>query len=49
MQAYDYYQKYIRTTRGSTIATRTATAQDIKAALPSSKIDWHADCKTEQV
>ena len=47
MQAFDYYQKYQRQVAGSTIATRTATAQDISQAKRDAGIDWHADQRTE--
>jgi hypothetical protein len=48
MKAYDYYQKYQRMTQGSLIATRKATAEDIKQVTGSDAIDWHAERKTEQ-
>ena len=46
MQAFDYYQKYQRQVAGSTIATRTATAQDIQAIRTDRGVDFHIEQAT---
>ena len=43
-----FVRLYLTPDNGSTVATRKATPQDIRAAQPSGNIDWHADRKTEQ-
>jgi len=46
MQAFDYYQKYQRTPLGSTVATRKASAQDIRQATGSDAVDFHIEQAT---
>jgi hypothetical protein len=48
MQAFDYYQKYQRSNAGSTVATRKATAQDIRKATGSDAVDFHVNQTTEK-
>lgn len=43
-----FVAQYLTESKLSTVATRRPTKQDIIAAQPSGKIDWHADRKTEQ-
>ena len=47
MQAFDYYQKYQSVSKGSTVAVRKPSTQDIIAARKDAGIDWHADQRTE--
>jgi len=48
MYASQFHSIRIASQQASTVATRRATKQDILEAKPSSRIDWHADRKTEQ-
>ena len=48
MTRQKFVQQYLTPSTRSTVATRKATPQDIRAAQPSGNIDWHADRKTEQ-
>jgi hypothetical protein len=48
MQAFDYFQKYQRVSKGSTIAQRKPSTQDIQAIRTDRGVDFHVDIKTEQ-
>jgi hypothetical protein len=47
MNAFEYYQKYQRVSKGSTVAQRQATAQDISNARTDKGVDFHVEQRTE--
>ncbi len=43
-----FVRLYLTPDNGSTVATRKATPQDIRAAQPSSRVDYHVELATEK-
>ena len=46
MKAFDYYQKYQRVSKGSTVATRKPSTQDIQAIRTDRGVDFHVEQAT---